>query len=139
MLDGRVLLCYYIDVPKGDRKELIEMEMTALVRKLSGESFDALEKAISEERERRHTIAKLVGEINEKLYELSGLLTCSDSLRITNNLTGELMSDMADWDEPEDDKLYLAPELDVKFAVERKPRCPGAPANCHECDGCPWD
>lgn len=109
------------------------MEMTAIVRKLSEESFDALEKAISEERERRHTIAKLVGEINEKLYELSGLLTCSDTLRITNNLTGEIMSDMVDWDEPEDDKLYLAPELDVKLAVRR---CPGAPANC---DGCPWD
>lgn len=115
------------------------MEMTAIVRKLSEESFDALEKAISEERERRHTVAKLVGEINEKLYELSGLLTGSDSLLITNNLTGEIMSDMIDWDEPEDDKLYLAPELDVKFAVERKPRCPGAPADCHECDGCPWD
>lgn len=115
------------------------MEMTAIVRKLSEESFDALEKAISEERERRHTVAKLVGEINEKLYELSGLLTCSDSLLITNNLTGEIMSDMADWDEPEDDKLYLAPELNVAFAVERKPRCPGAPADCHECDGCPWD
>ena len=116
------------------------MEMTAIVRKLSEESFDALEKAISEEKERRHTVAKLVGEINEKLYELSGLLTCSDSLLITNNLTGEIMTDVADWDEPEDDKLYLAPELDVKFAVERKPRCcPGAPASCHECDGCPWD
>ena len=112
------------------------MEMTAIVRKLSEESFDALEKAISEERERRHTIAKLVGEINEKLYELSGLLTDSDSLLITNNLTGEIMSDVADWDEPEDDKLYLAPELDAKLAVGRKSRCPGAPANC---DGCPWD
>lgn len=142
MLDGRLLLCYYIDVPKGDRKELrnmTEMKMTAIVRKLSGESFDALEKVISEERERRHTVAKLVGEINEKLYELSGLLTDSDSLLITNNLTGEIMSDMIDWDEPEDDKLYLAPELDVKFAVGRKPRCPGAPADCHECDSCPWD
>lgn len=112
------------------------MEMTAIVRKLSEDSFDALEKAISEERERRHTVAKLVGEINEKLYELSGLLTYSDSLRITNNLTGEVMTDVADWDEPEDDKLYLAPELDVELAVRRKPHCPGAPADC---DGCPWD
>lgn len=116
------------------------MEMTAIVRKLSEESFDALEKAISEERERRHTVAKLVSEINKKLYELSGLLTCSDSLRITNNLTGEIMTDMADWDDGlEDDKEYLAPELDVKFAVGRKSRCPGAPADCHECDSCPWD
>lgn len=115
------------------------MEMTAIVRKLSEESFDALEKAISEERERRRMAAKLVSEINEKLYELSGLLTDSDSLLITNNLTGEIMSDMIDWDEPEDDKLYLAPELNVKFAVGRKSRCPGAPADCHECDGCPWD
>ena len=115
------------------------MEMMGIVRKMDEESFDALEKAISEERERRHTIAKLVGEINEKLYELSGLLTDSDSLLITNNLTGEIMSDMIDWDEPEDDKLYLAPELDVELAVERKPRCPDAPAGCHECDSCPWD
>ena len=118
---------------------MTEMKMTAIVRKLSGESFDALEKVISEERERRHTVAKLVGEINEKLYELSGLLTDSDSLCIMNNLTGEIMSDMIDWDEPEDDKLYLAPELDVTFAVGCKPRCPGAPGDCHECDGCPWD
>lgn len=119
---------------------MTEMEMTAIVRKLSKESFDALEKAISEERERRHTIVKLAGEINKKLYELSGLLTCSDSLHITNNLTGEIMTDMADWDDGlEDDKVYLAPELDVAFAVERKPRCPGAPADRHECDGCPWD
>ncbi len=113
---------------------MTEMEMTAIVRKLSGEFFDKLEKATSEERLRRHAIAELVGEINEKLYELSGLLTYSDSLRITNNLTGEIMTDMADWDEPEDD-LHPAPELDVEFAVERKPRCSGGPANC---DGCPW-
>lgn len=106
---------------------MTEMEMTAIVRKLSGEFFDKLEKATSEERLRRHAIAELVSEINEKLYQLSGLLTCSDSLRITNNLTGEIMSDMADWDEPEDDQLHLAPELDVEFAVERKPRCSGAP------------
>ena len=140
LLDRRLLLCYYIDVPKGNRKELTEMEMTAIVRKMDEESFDALEKAISEERERRHTIAKLVSEINEKLYELSGLLTYSDSLRIMNNLTGEVMTDVADWDDDqEDDKLYLAPELDVELAVERKPRCPGAPADCHECDSCPWD
>ena len=113
------------------------MEITGMVRKLSEESFDALEKAISEEKERRHAIAKLVGEINEKLYELSGLLTYSDSLRIMNNLTGEIMTDVADWDDDqEDDKLYLAPELDVKLAVGSKPRCPGAPADC---DGCPWD
>ena len=118
---------------------MTEMEMTAIVRKLNGEFFDKLEKATSEERLRRHAIAELVGEINEKLYELSGLLTYSDSLRITNNLTGEIMSDMADWDEPENDQLHLAPELDVEFAVERKSRCSGAPANCHECDGCPWD
>lgn len=115
---------------------MTEMEMTAIVRKLSGEFFDKLEKATSEERLRRHTIAELVGEINEKLYQLSGLLTCSDSLRITNNLTGEIMSDMADWDEPEDEEQHLAPELDVEFAVGRKPRCPGALADC---DGCPWD
>lgn len=115
---------------------MTEMEMTAIVRKLNGEFFDKLEKATSEERLRRHAIAELVGEINEKLYELSGLLTDSDSLRITNNLTGEVMTDMTDWDEPEDEELYLAPELNVEFAVERKPRCSGAPTNC---DGCPWD
>lgn len=116
---------------------MTEMEMTAIVRKLSGEFFDKLEKATSEERLRRHAIAELVGEINEKLYKLSGLLTYSDSLRITNNQTGEIMTDMADWDDDrEDDKLYLAPELDVEFAVGRKPRCPGALADC---DGCPWD
>lgn len=118
---------------------MTEMEMTAVVRKLSEEFFDKLEKATSEERVRRHAIAELVGEINEKLYELSGLLTFSDSLRITNNLTGEVMTDMADWDEPEDEELHLAPELDVEFAVGRKPRCSGAPADCHECDKCPWD
>lgn len=118
---------------------MTEMEMTTIVRKLSEEFFDKLEKATSEERLRRHAIAELVGEINEKLYELSGLLTGSDSLRITNNLTGEIMSDMTNWDEPEDDMLHLAPELGVVFAVGREPRCSGAPANCHECDGCPWD
>ena len=113
------------------------MEMTAIVRKMDEESFDALEKAISEERERRHTIAQLVGEINEKLYELYGTLHYSGSLRMMNNLTGEVMTDVADWDDDqEDDKLYLAPELDVELAVGREPRCPGAPADC---DGCPWD
>lgn len=118
---------------------MTEMEMTAIVRKLSGEFFDELEKATSEERLRRHAIAELVGEINEKLYELSGLLTFSDSLCITNNLTGEVMTDMADWDDDEEDSSqHLAPELDVEFAVGRKPRCSGAPADCHECDGCPW-
>lgn len=115
---------------------MTEMEMTAIVRKLSEGSFDALEKAVSEERERRHTIAKLVGEINEKLYKLTGLLTFSDSLRITNNQTGEIMTDMADWDDNQENSLHLAPELDVEFAVGRNPRCSGGPANC---DGYPWD
>ena len=118
---------------------MTEMEMTAVVRKLSEEFFDKLEKATSEERVRRHAIAELVGEINEKLYELSGLLTYSDSLRITNNLTGEIMSDMVNWDEPEDDQLHLAPMLEVEIGAARKPRCSGAPADYHECDGCPWD
>lgn len=112
------------------------MEITDMVRRMDEESFNALEEACSEEWKRRRMAAKLVSEINEKLYELSGLLTCSDSLRITNNQTGEIMTDMADWDDDqEDDKLYLAPELDVEFAVRRKPRCPGALADC---DGCPW-
>lgn len=113
------------------------MKTTCIVRKMSEESFDALEKAVSEERERRHTIAKLVGEINEKLYELTGLLTFSDSLRITNNLTGEIMTDVADWDDDdqEDSSQYLAPELDVEFAVGCNPRCLGGSANCN---GCPW-
>lgn len=114
---------------------MTEMEMTAVVRKLSEEFFDKLEKATSEERVRRHAIAELVGEINEKLYELTGLLTFSDSLRITNNLTGEVMTDMADWDEPEDEELHLAPELDVEFAVGCNPRCLGGSTNCN---GCPW-
>lgn len=113
------------------------MKTTCIVRKMNEESFDALEKAVSEERERRHTIAKLVGEINEKLYELTGLLTFSDSLRITNNLTGEVMTDVADWDDDqEDSSQYLAPELDVEFAVGCNPRCLGGSANCN---GCPWD
>lgn len=113
------------------------MKTTCIVRKMNEESFDALEKAVSEERERRHTIAKLVGEINEKLYELTGLLTFSDSLRITNNLTGEIMTDVADWDDDdqEDSSQYLAPELDVEFAVGCNPRCLGGSANCN---GCPW-
>lgn len=112
------------------------MKTTCIVRKMNEESFDALEKAVSEERERRHTIAKLVGEINEKLYELTGLLTFSDSLRITNNLTGEVMTDVADWDDDqEDSSQYLAPELDVEFAVGCNPRCLGGSANCN---GCPW-
>lgn len=111
------------------------MKITCIVREMDEESFDALEKAVSEERERRHTIAKLVGEINEKLYELTGLLTFSNSLRITNSLTGEVMTDVADWDEPEDEELHLAPELDVEFAVGCNPRCLGGPANCN---GCPW-
>lgn len=113
------------------------MKTTCIVRKMNEESFDALEKAVSEERERRHTIAKLVGEINEKLYELTGLLTFSDSLRITNNLTGEIMTDVADWDDDdqEDSSQYLAPELDVEFAVRCNPRCLGGSANCN---GCPW-
>lgn len=112
------------------------MKTTCIVRKMNEESFDALEKAVNEERERRHTIAKLVGEINEKLYELTGLLTFSDSLRITNNLTGEVMTDVADWDDDqEDSSQYLAPELDVEFAVGCNPRCLGGSANCN---GCPW-
>lgn len=113
------------------------MKTTCIVRKMNEESFNALEKAVSEERERRRTIAKLVGEINEKLYQLSGLLTYSDSLRITNNLTGEVMTDVADWDDDdqEDSSQYLAPELDVEFAVGCNPRCLGGSANCN---GCPW-
>ena len=72
------------------------MEMTGIVRKMDEESFDALEKAIKEERESRHAVAKQVSEINEKLYELSGLLTYSDSLRIMNNLTNKKITNVTD-------------------------------------------
>lgn len=112
----------------------------ATVRHLNDEEFADLRKIVIEEGARRAQIAELVDEINEKIYKLAGLLTGSDSLRIMNNLTDEVMSDLNDWDEPNDDKLHLAPELVVEIAVERKPRCcPGAPADCHECDKCPWD
>ena len=106
----------------------------AAMRRLNAEEFVSLYEAVAEEEARRTQIADLVDEINEKLYKLSGLLTGSDSLRIMNNLTGEIMSDMTEWDEPDDDKLYLAPELDVEIGVERRPgHCLGAPAKC------PWD
>ena len=109
--------------------------MEIIVRRMDEESFDALEKEVREERERRHAVAELVGEINEKLYELAGLLTYSDSLRIMNNQTGEIMTDMIDWDDSQEDSSphHLAPELEVYFAAGCKPRCPGAPAKC------PWD
>lgn len=118
---------------------MTKTEMDAMLRKCDNKSFIELRKAVDEETHRRAQIIDLTAEINEKLYKLSGLLTGSDSLRIMNNLTGEVMNDMTNWDEPEDDELYLAPELGVEFAVERKLRCPGAPADCHECDDCPWD
>lgn len=106
----------------------------AAMRRLNAEEFVSLYEAVAKEEARRTQIADLVDEINEKLYKLSGLLTGSDSLRIMNNLTGEIMSDMTEWDEPDDDKLYLAPELDVEIGIEHRPdHCPDAPANC------PWD
>ena len=109
--------------------------MEISVRRMDEESFDVLEKEVSEERERRHAVAELVGEINEKLYELAGLLTYFDSLRITNNQTGEVMTDMIDWDDSQEDNspYHLAPKLKVYFAEGCKPRCPD------DCDGCPWD
>lgn len=145
LLDKLSRICYYIDVPRENRKELRNMteNIIGAMRRLNNEEFADLREIVIEEGARRAQIADLVGEINEKLYELAGMLTGSDSLRITNNLTGEVMSDLNDWDEPDDDARHLAPELDVEIAVEREHKrptcCPGAPVNCHECDDCPWD
>lgn len=121
--------------------DMTKTEMGAMLRKRDNKSFVELREAVDEETHRRAQIIDLTEEINEKLYELSGLLTEWDSLRVLNNLTGEVMTAIEDWEEPNDDEYYLAPKIVVELAVvgERKPRCPGAPANCHECDGCPWD
>lgn len=118
---------------------MTKTEMDAMLRKCDVQTLITLRNAIEEEKTRRYEISGLLKAINSQLYKLAGLLTVHDSLRCMNNLTGEVMTDMADWDELEDDELHLAPMLEVEIGAARKPRCSGAPADYHECDGCPWD
>lgn len=91
------------------------MDILGMVCRLDEKSLDALEDACDKEWMRRRKIANLTAEINEKLYELSGLLTGRDSLRFLNNLTGKIETDMLSWDEPERANDYLAPQLEVKI------------------------
>ena len=120
LLDKHSPLCYTVGVPRGNGKELRSMNMLAKVRRLDSDDFQKLMKIVSAENDRRNEVGELVEEINDKLHRLTGLLTGADSLRVLNNLTGEVMSAMEDWDEPDSANDYLAPQINVKLGVLRE-------------------
>lgn len=96
------------------------MNLMKLVRNMDNADFQQLEKIVAAESDRREEVDQLMGEINEKLHRLSGLLSGADSLCILNNLTGEVISAVEDWDGPEDDgNDYRAPEISVRMGVLR--------------------
>lgn len=80
------------------------------VRSLSEKELNELHDRIHDEFNRRERIEELVHDINDKMHELMGELTGNDELYAMNNLTGEIVTTLTDWDEPEGTD-YLSPKL----------------------------
>lgn len=82
---------------------------TAEIYNLNDKALSNLHDYIHLEMERREHIDELVHDINHKLAELMDELRGED-LFLMNNLTGELVVNINEWDDPDGD---LNPELIV--------------------------
>ena len=72
------------------------------IRTFSDEELDAFQEEINTELSRRKHIDKLVENINELLYELTGTLTGREHLSFVHNQLGNELFNTKNVEEPED-------------------------------------
>ena len=88
------------------------------VRKFSDEELDTFQEEINSELSRRKHIDKLVENINELLYELTGTLTGYEYLSFIHNQLGNELFNTKNVEEPDDAPGWFAPELHIERAVK---------------------
>ena len=92
--------------------------MNINVRKFSDEELDTFQEEINNELSRRKHIDKLVENINELLYELTGALTGCEHLSFVHNQLGNELFNTKNVEEPEDLPGWFAPALRIERTVE---------------------
>lgn len=88
------------------------------VRKFSDEELGTFLKEVNSELSRRRHIDKLVENINELLYELTGTLTRHEYLSFVHNQLGNELFNTKNVEEPEDLPDWFAPELHIERTVK---------------------
>lgn len=88
------------------------------VRKFSDEELGTFQEEINRELSRRRHIDKLVENINELLYELTGMLIGCEYLSFVHNQLGNELFNTKNVEEPEDTSGWFAPELHIERTVK---------------------
>ena len=88
------------------------------VRNFSHEELDTFQEEINRELSRRRHIDKLVENINELLYELTGELTGYEHLSFVHNQLGNELFNTKNVEEPEDMPGWFAPALHIERTVK---------------------
>lgn len=88
------------------------------VRNFSDEELGTFQEEINSELSRRRHINKLVKNINELLYELTGTLAGYEHLSFIHNQLGNELFNTKNVEEPEDTSGWFAPELHIERTVK---------------------
>ena len=88
------------------------------IRNFSDEELDAFQVEINNEISRRKHIDKLVENINELLYELTGTLTGDEYLSFVHNQLGNELFNTKNVEESEDAPGWFAPALYIERTVK---------------------
>ena len=88
------------------------------IRSFSDEELDTFQEEVNSELSRRRDIDKLVDNINELLYELTGELTVYEHLSFVHNQLGNELFNTENVEEPEDLPGWFAPALRIERTVE---------------------
>lgn len=88
------------------------------VRIFPDEELDTFQEEINSELSRRRHIDKLVENINELLYELTGTLTGYEHLSFVHNQLGNELFNTKNVEEPEDASGWFAPEVHIERTIK---------------------
>ena len=88
------------------------------VRSFSDEELGTFQEEINSELSRRRYIDKLAENINELLYELTGMLTDYEYLSFVHNQLGNELFNTENVEESEDAPGWFAPALRIERALE---------------------
>ena len=92
--------------------------MNINVRTFSDKELDTFQEEINNELSRRKHIDKLVENINELLYELTGALTEYEYLSFVHSQLGNELFNTKNVEEPEDLPGWFAPALHIERTVK---------------------
>lgn len=88
------------------------------IRTFSDRELDTFQEEINNEVGRRAHLNRLIKNINELLYELSGTMAGCEYLSFTHNQLGDELFNTKDVDEPEEAPGWFAPELHIECVVK---------------------